>query len=515
MTPIRIVAVGLLAGAVGIGSLAATPPASTPAAPATPGDRAFPGTHAFVNVHVVPMDQLRVLEHQTVLVRDGTIEAVGDTGSVEVPDDARRIEGRGRYLVPGLGDMHVRLPGSEASDEEIEELLFLYLAHGVTTVRQATGRPGHRSLKSRLLRDRLLGPTLYVASPPLELDRVREAPDSVAPEVMDDVVERVGAEGWDLLRVPEGMSVREWEWMTQALAGSGLGFGGPVPDSVGLPRALADGASTVDDLDGLLEAVVDDRTARRIRSAYAPAEEPSDAPVAASGADDDAPRPDASGAPDPPLPLDSLARAVERRKVWAVAGRARASGTWFVPTLHRWEMRHRADDVDALAAFPELRWVSPDLRDAWRRDAEDPRATPPLERETLDELLAVRREAATALNDLNAGLLVGTGSPARFTVPGASLHREMQRLEAAGIHPYEVLLAATRSVARYATSETRESGRFGTIAPGNRADLLLVEDNPLEGLEALEQRAGVMVRGRWLPADEIEGRLQEIAERHR
>lgn len=168
-----------------------------------------------------------------------------------------------------------------------------------------------------------------------------------------------------------------------------------------------------------------------------------------------------------------------------------------------------------MPALPELRYVSPGLREAWRRAAADPRATPPLEPETLQGLLEIRREAAKALNDLNAGLLVGTGSPARFTVPGASLHREMQRLEAAGIHPYEVLLTATRSVARYAAGETRESGRFGTIAPGNRADLLLVEGNPLEGLEALERRAGVMVRGRWLPADEIDRRLREIAERHR
>lgn len=542
MNPTRIAVPALLAAVVCAGATATSETETGGTAPDAPP---FPGTYAFVDVHVVPLDSRRVIEHQTVLVRDGVIEAVADTGDVEIPADAQRIDGGGRYLVPGLGDMHVRLPGPEASSEEIEELLFLYVANGVTTIRQARGRRGHRTLKRRLLRDELLGPTLYVASPPLELASIREAPDSVAADSMRAAVERMVGQGWDLLRVPEGMSRREWDWMTDALARYAMAFGGPVPDSVGLGHALATGVSTVDHLDGLLEAVVDDGTARRIREAYAPAEvdgadDGADVADAAGGdaagaSSDDAdpgggdplPR-DGGGLPAsddgasemedraPPVPLDSLVRAVERRKVWAVAGRARAAGAWSVPTLHLWEMRYRRrqDGTDSLPApdLPELRYVSPDLRTAWRRGAG---TAPPLDRATTRDLLATRREAARALNDLNAGLLLGTGSPGRFTVPGFSVHREMRRLEEAGIVPYEVLLAATRSVARYASSEMGESGRFGTIAPGQRADLVLVEDDPLEDLGALERRAGVMVRGRWLPAAEIERRLEEIAARHR
>ena len=119
-----------------------------------------------------------------------------------------------------------------------------------------------------------------------------------------------------------------------------------------------------------------------------------------------------------------------------------------------------------------------------------------------------------ALNDVAGGLVLGTDSPSLFNVPGFSVHREMELMEESAITPYEILLAATRSVARYASGELREAGNFGTVATGNRADLILVDSNPLENLATLRDRRGVMVKGRWLPRSEIEDRLQEIATRY-
>lgn len=505
---------GRLAGALAVvaagGWLAAASAAGAPEPGASPGEateegRGFPGAYAFVDVHVVPMDRRRVLENRTVVVRDGTIRTVGPAGTVEVPADAVRIEGRGRYLLPGLGDMHVELPAPDAAEGELEDLLFLYVAHGVTAVRQGTGRRGHRSLKNRLLRDRLLGPTLYVTSPPLRTG-TGSAPDSVGSELVRAAVERVAGERWDLLRIPEEMSLRDWEWMTEAVVRFGLPFGGPVPDSVGLRRALASGISTVDRLDGWLEAVVDDRYERRIEAAFAPRDPSGDT---ADGGPRDA-GPAELGRRPPPPPLDSLVRAVQPRKIWAVAGRARAAGTWTVPALHASEVRNPALSLDSLLALPELRWTSPDARERWAARRSGP---PEVDSATARLLGRSRLAAVKALNDLNAGLVAGTASPGPFNVPGASLHRELRLMETAGLLPYEVLVAATRNVARYASSQLGESGRFGTVAEGNRADLLLVEGNPLDDLSALERRAGVMVRGRWLPDDEIRERLAAIAER--
>lgn len=484
---------GHLSGREGIGP-GGSPGSATAARP-------YRGTYAFVDVNVVPMDRRRVLEHQTVLVRDGVIRAVADTGAVQIPEDAVRIDGSGRYLLPGLGDMYARLPPEGTPDQEMEDLLFLFVANGVTTIRQATGRPRLRTLKVRLQRDQVLGPTLYVSSPPFDLDL--SVPDSVVDDSVDAAVTRVARERWDLLRVSQDMSLRAWDLTAGEVVKHGLAFGGPVPDSVGLRHALATGVSTVDHLDGLLRAVVSDPYQHRMDEIFAPV----DSAAAA--------RADSTGEPLPPRPpmppLDSLVRAVVPRKIWAVAGRARAAGVWMVPTLRADEVLHSSAGPDSLLTLPELRYLPREMRGEWIRRLQ---ALPPTDTATARLLARTRSAEVQAVNDLNGGLLLGTDSPWMFNVPGFSAHREMRLMEEAGLTPYEVLIAATRNPAAYASGELRESGRFGTVAEGNRADLILVEGDPLEDLGALERRDGVMVRGRWLTADEIRSRLDAIAARY-
>ena len=102
---------------------------------------------------------------------------------------------------------------------------------------------------------------------------------------------------------------------------------------------------------------------------------------------------------------------------------------------------------------------------------------------------------------------MGTDSPQLFSVPGFSLHREMQAMADAGMNPWQVLVSGTRNVGEYFQAQDS----FGTIAPGRRADLLLLEANPLDAVANVARRAGVMVRGHWMTESEIQERLGEIA----
>jgi imidazolonepropionase-like amidohydrolase len=113
------------------------------------------------------------------------------------------------------------------------------------------------------------------------------------------------------------------------------------------------------------------------------------------------------------------------------------------------------------------------------------------------------------------GILLGTDSPQMFNVPGFSLRNEIRSMALAGLTPYEILVSGTRNVAEYVRDELRREADFGTVEPANRADLVLLRGNPLEDLDHLWNQEGVMVRGRWLPRDEIDRRLAGIAERHR
>jgi len=132
-----------------------------------PPTRAAQGTFAFVDVSVLPMDRDRVLTGQTVVVRDGRIVAVGPSASVKVPTDAQRIDGKGKFLMPGLAEMHAHVQGPNAPPELNRDIMFLYIANGVTTIRAMLGAPNQLVLRDQLKKGEVLGPTMYVAAPSL------------------------------------------------------------------------------------------------------------------------------------------------------------------------------------------------------------------------------------------------------------------------------------------------------------------------------------------------------------
>src|SRR5690606_18371874 len=116
-------------------------------------------------VTVIPLDRERTRPGQTVVVRDGRIAEIGSSKNIKAPQDAVRVDGTGKFLVPGLAEMHGHLPPSGTSREVVENILFLYVANGVTTVRGMLGGPEHLKLREEINSGKVLGPRLYVAGP--------------------------------------------------------------------------------------------------------------------------------------------------------------------------------------------------------------------------------------------------------------------------------------------------------------------------------------------------------------
>jgi len=429
---------------------------------------------AFVHTNVLVMDRERVLEDHTVLIRGGIIEEVAPSHRVQVPPEATVIQGEGLYLMPGLADMHVILPGPGDTEEQVEETMFLYLANNITVVRGALGMPSHLALKRRVRNGEILGPTLYVGSPPLNASNSQD-PDSTIALMLSN-----RSMGYDFQVVHNGVPLLVWDSLAEEAHSRGYTFGGLIPDSVGLRHALATGVSYVDHMDGYLPNVVSDPVRRRLERGET-------------------------------VPLREMLESAVGRKMRAMAAHTRASDTWVIPTLYLWENLYRPLNVDSMLALGEMRYVSPSVRQLWAgQERGDPRRDPV----TAELLVEVRHRIFRALVMAGAGVLMGTYSPQLFNVPGFSLRHELRSMEAAGLTPYEVLVTGTRKVAEYAQQELLEQGNFGTVARGNRADLVLLRGNPLEDLENLWDQEGVMVRGRWISREEIDGRLARIAERN-
>lgn len=417
-------------------------PAPTPAqAPQAP-----PGSVvAFVGVHVIPMDRERVLEDRTVIVRDGRIAEIGAADRVAVPEGATRIDARGKYLVPGIAEMHGHLPGPSAPPDLAEDILFLFVANGVTTVRGMQGQPNQFALRDRIERGELIGPTLYLGSPPLA---GRSAPD---PGTAARRVREFRAAGYDLLKVHEGLALATYDAIAATARELGIRWGGHVADDVGLLHAIRAGQASIDHLDGYVEEIGDDES-----------------------------------------------------RIPALAATARQAGTWHVPTMALWET-FLGTPVDTLQAYPELRYMPRTMVENWADQVRNMQSGLDSARATRERDL--RRRVLEALDDAGAGILLGSDAPQLFSVPGFSLHREMRVMAEAGLTPYRILESGTRNVAAYFDA----LDRFGTVEVGRRADLILLEANPLEEVGNLRRRAGVMVRGRWIPESEIRQRLDAIA----
>ncbi len=403
---------------------------------------------AFVNVNVLPMDSERVLMHQTVLIDGDRIVAVGPASEVDVPAGATVIDGSGMWLMPGLAEMHGHIPPPSQPREEIEAVLFLYAANGITTVRGMLGWPGQLELREEVRAGQLLSPTLYLAGPSFSGQTV-QTPEAARARVRTQV-----AEGWDLLKVHPGLSRGVYDAMADEAARLGIRFGGHVPQDVGLLHALETGQETFDHMDGF---------------------------GAHLGTD---------GPPD----------AADLR---AIVEKTRDAGAWIVPTSVLWELFLGVASLDEMRARPELRYTSPQNVAAWTRAYRTRLENAPPSGQQMAEN---RKIILKALSDGGVPILMGTDAPQQFSIPGFSLHREVAYMVRAGMTPYDVLVSGTRNVGHY----FEDKDTFGLVAEGHRADLVLLAANPLEDIRAIDAIEGVMLRGRFVPRSEINTRLAEI-----
>lgn len=419
------------------------------------------------NVNVVPMDSERVLEGQSVVVRDGRIERIAVTGEVTTPDGAEVIDGSGLYLMPGLAEMHAHVPDDPAA---VEEVLFLYVANGVTTARGMLGVPDHLELRQRLERHEVLGPRLYTSGPSLSGNSV-DGPASARRLVMQQA-----QAGYDFVKLHPGLSRPAFDAAVETADDAGIDLAGHVSADVGLMGALDAGQATIDHLDGYVEYLAG----------------------AAAGE---------SGF----FGLGVAARTDLARIPEAVQATVEA-GVYNVPTqtlLLHWAAP--SPTVDELLAREEMAYVSEATRRQWAQSKRQLTGGADYDAAAAAALIEMRRTLVKALHDAGAGLLLGSDAPQVFNVPGFSIHHELTEIVAAGLTPYEALRTGTVAPAEFLAAEAQ----FGRIVPGLEADFILVEGNPLERVEVLRRPAGVMVRGRWLDRAALDAGLDRIAGRYR
>lgn len=422
---------------------------------------------AFVNVNVIPMTTETVLAGQSVVVTDGRILTIGDVRTTALPKDATIVDGTDRYLMPGLAEMHAHVPG--AASKDLDRVLALFTANGVTLIRGMLGQPSHLELRQKLAEGEVLGPRLITSGPSFNGNSVQDPAQASA------MVREQFEAGYDFLKIHPGLSLAEFEAIARTANALGIPFAGHVPEDVTVQQAIDAGIATIDHLDGYLPALV-------------PAND------------------DPSGGFGGFFGV-YLAGIADASRIDELAALAAEHGVWNVPTETLFEQWVDEESASRLAERPEMKYMPAGVIENWKSTKQQTLQDAQYDPQVATRAIELRRKLILALHRSGAGLLLGSDAPQVFNVPGFSIHRELALLVAAGLTPFEALQTGTVYPASFLNIEQI----VGTVQVGLEADLVLLDANPLEDIANSRRIHGVMRNGQWLSRQDLDRMLREFA----
>ena len=445
------------------------------------GAQAGAAQHLIENANVIPMTGEVVLEGHSVLIRDGLIAAVCAPGARCGDGSAETIDGTGKFLIPGLIDMHAHTnPGDllamkvetrEMAQRVQSQQLRQYVMFGVTTLRDTAGGPANLEVRARIERGEAIGPRLFTAFGAMDGDPPLHAATTpfATGEEAATYVFNTAAAGYDFVKIYSTLPQPVFDAIIEAAGEVGLPVIGHVPMPIDIEYALQRGMRSIEHLSGY--------------------------DVACAG-------PEAGIEPT----MDDVYQGMNYctpEKLRQLAEMTTRYEAWNCPTLivqdnvkTEWDRHTNFNEEEARYTPPMLRIFQEYLYDIFL-----PRA-----RAGLKAARTPRMALVKALSDAGAPLLLGTDT----TASGYNVHQELALLVESGLTPYQALTAATSEPARY----FERAGEFGTIVPGGSADLVLLDANPLEDVANAREIAGVMLRGDWWPRPRIEKELAAIQDEY-
>jgi imidazolonepropionase-like amidohydrolase len=429
---------------------------------------------AFVGVSVVDVVRGRVEPDQTVVVEGDRIVGVGRRDQVAVPAGARTVDGRGRFLIPGLWDMHVH-----AVNPGIQELFLpLLIANGITGVREMWSRVEWLdSARVAIERGKLAGPRLIGAGNLVD-GKPQIWPGSLGAADPDEgrrLVDSLHRAGAGFIKVYSRLSPETYGAIAEEAKRLGIPFEGHVPTLVSPAEASDLGQLTIEHLTMIPQACssLADEFRREVGAV-----------VASKGWD-------SAGAAQRLLGR-RMSEAYDAEACRSLARRFVKNGTWMVPTMTVLRSTSHLDDT-TLAADLRLRFIPGFFKLSW-----DPRRDFRFRMLTAEDWATRKRghrrqiEIVGLLHREGVRFLAGTDLSNPYIYPGFSLHDELANMVEAGMSPLDALRTATLNPAVFLGQE-REAG---TVETGKRADLVLLDANPLDDIKNTTRIRAVVAAGR-------------------
>lgn len=419
----------------------------------------------FTNVSVIPMTSEIVLENQTVVVKNGVITALG--AKVKYAKNALVINAKGKYLMPGLAEMHAHVPPID-DIQPMKDVLLLFAANGVTTIRGMLGHPLHLELRNKVQSGEILGPRLYTSGPSFSGASVK------TPEEGIEKVRNQKKAGYDFMKMHPGITKNNFEAIVKTAKEENMPFGGHVSFGVGVWRSAEAGYATIDHLDGIIEAMM--------------------------------PRLDTLTEAEAGLFGLFVGHKADISRLDKILKTIKDNNVWIVPTqtlAEHWQSPNRT--TEGLLTWPEMKYMDKSTLDGWARAKNNTLKNPQYKPESVLKFIDVRRRIIHECQRQGVGLLLGSDAPQVFSVPGFSLKHELNYLVQSGLTPYQALQTGTVNIGKFFKNDN-----LGVVKTGAVADLVLLDANPLKDISAVGSVQGVMLNGRWLAKNEIDDMLKKL-----
>lgn len=443
-----------------------------------------PARYAIQNVSVITMKSDEILHNQTVFVEDGLIIKLEKAKQSRIDSSYTLINGSGKFLMPGLFDMHLHFlmeQGAHRNTNETE--LKLMLANGITTARIMAGHPAFLEAREKVKLNKWIGPELKVASPQL-VGRWPWATDFknyesvTSADQAANAVKRFKAEGYDAIKVTFMIAPEVYDAVAAKAKSENIQLVGHVGPRVLLPRALAAGQQ-IEHMDMFIETLLPD-------TSYNHGQSVSDFNIYSKAAWQTLPHLDES-------------------KIPSLAHRVKQAGIYVTPTnyffISNFGLPLRDDEIKGKSDYL---YLSPSAKaEKWKHRENYVKNMAPLA--SREKYVRIRKRMVYELWKAGVPLMAGSDAPEFFVVAGFSIHDELITLVEAGLTPFAALQTATVNPARY----LEISHRTGTLEVGKEADLLLLDKNPLEDIRNTKRIVGVLNQSKYFDAKALEKLLAE------
>jgi len=423
-------------------------------------------TVVFDDIRLLSMENDQIEHNMTVIVINGRVAWVGPNHEADIPSEAEIISGP-YYLMPGLAEMHAHIPSQQQGEEYVNHVLKMYVSQGITTIRGMLGEPSHLDLKKRAGAGTIISPRIFTSGPSFNGNSATD------PETARQMVRDQKAAGYDLLKLHPGLTMDVFDAIADEALNNDIEFSGHISYDVQLERTLDAGQGTIDHLDRYMEFLAGD----------------------------------AANRPDPNIIFFGydLTPHVDETQIPIAAQRTVDAAVWNVPTNTLLEnVFNPENSIEVMSNWPGVDLMPSEMVSGWQNFIRNLRSSDIYNADQARKYLELRKKITKALHDGGAGLLLGADAPQIFNPPGYSAHRELKLLVEAGLTPYEALKTGTVNVGNY----LNEPNRTGLIAEGYRADLILLQSNPLETIPFNGFIEGVMVNGKWYDRSVLQSRVE-------